>query len=104
VIGANEWERKTLQDIIINVEITFDGCQAAQSDDLDDTVNYKTICKKIIKEVENSQFYLLEKLTDHILNIVLEDSRVQHVVVEVDKPHALRFADSVSITSSSTRK
>ena len=67
------------------------------SDAIEDTVDYKTITKRIIKEVEASQFFLLEKLTRLILNIVIENERVTEATVRVDKPFALRFADSVSL-------
>jgi len=97
IIGLYEWERTAKQDIIINIVIDFDAAKAAQSDDLNDTVDYKTMTKKIIKKVEASSFFLLEKLTDMILNIVMENTLVHEASVRVDKPNALRFADSVSV-------
>ena len=99
VIGINEWERKVLQDIVVNLEFDFDGSAAAASDRIEDTVNYKKMTKRIIEAVEKSSFYLLERLAEKILGIVMEDSRVLNARVEVDKPHALRFADSVSVSS-----
>ena len=98
IIGIHEWERKNKQDIIINVEFEFNGSHAAQSDNIDDTVNYKGICKNIIELAENSEFNLLEKLCDKVLQIVMKDHRVKKGKVEIEKPHALRFADSVSVT------
>ena len=59
--------------------------------------NRTRITKKIIKEVEASNFFLLEKLAKLILNIAMESPSVEEVTVRVDKPFALRFADSVSI-------
>ena len=98
VIGINEWERKALQDVIINMTLTFDGSRAAQSDHIADTVNYKKITKQVIAAVENSEFYLLETLADHILKLVMADERIHKALIEVDKPKALRFADSVSVS------
>ena len=103
IIGIEEWERKNKQDLIINVELEFDGAAAARSDSIDDSVNYKSITKAIIREVEGSSHQLLERLADRILQIVMEDERVIRSVVEVDKPHALRFADSVSMTVTGER-
>jgi len=97
IIGIHDWERKHKQDIIINVTIDFDETHAAQSDNIDDTVDYKTITKNIIKFAENSECYLLEKLTDQILNIVMENQKIDAATVQIDKPHALRFAESVSM-------
>ncbi|MFQ5795094.1 MAG: dihydroneopterin triphosphate 2'-epimerase [Candidatus Bipolaricaulia bacterium] len=103
IIGINDWERENKQDVVINVKIEFDGSKAAETDSIDETVNYKAITKRIIKEVEGSDFYLLEALSNHVLQIVMEDRRVKKATVEVDKPHALRFSDSVSVQSSAER-
>ena len=97
IIGIYEWERNHLQEIVINIEMVFDGSKAIETDTIEDTVNYKDLKKQILAEVEASGFQLLEKLADHILQIVMSDPKVQKASVEVDKPHALRFADSVSV-------
>ena len=99
IIGINDWEKDHPQDIIINVEIRLDGSRAAKSDAIGDTVNYKAIKKNILDRVESTHFGLLEKLAFYILKIIHEDDKVQWASVEVDKPHALRFADSVSVTA-----
>jgi D-erythro-7,8-dihydroneopterin triphosphate epimerase len=97
IIGINEWERDTKQDVVINVSLEFDATSAAKSDDIKDTVDYKAITKKIIKLVEESEFFLLETLADRIMAIALGDPKVQEAAVRVDKPQALRFSDSVSV-------
>jgi len=103
VIGINDWERDLLQDIILNIEFEFDSDAAAKSDDIKDTVDYKTLKRKIIKYVENSKVFLLEKMADDILNILFKDPKVQSAQVEVDKPNALRYTDSVSVVASRIR-
>jgi FolB domain-containing protein len=62
-----------------------------------DAVNYRTITKRVIKLVEESQFYLVEKMAAEIAAICLEDPRVEEVSVRVEKPGALRFARSVGV-------
>lgn len=99
VIGINEWERDLRQDVIINVEFGFDSDAAVKSDDIKDAVNYKKLKRKIIKHVESSKVFLLEKMADDILNLVFEDPKVIHAKVEVDKPNALRYTDSVSVVA-----
>jgi D-erythro-7,8-dihydroneopterin triphosphate epimerase len=103
IIGVNSSEREEKQDVIINFEIEIDARKAIATDHVEDTINYKTMAKRIIKEVEESQFYLLEKLADHILQIIMEEEKVKKATVSVDKPHALRFADSVSVSCSAER-
>jgi len=103
LIGVNEWERERKQEIIINIEITFDGSKAAETDTIEETVNYKRIKKRVLEATESASFFLLEKLAEHILQIVMEDEKIRKAVVEIDKPHALRFADSVSVIHEAQR-
>lgn len=103
IIGIEDWERVNKQDLIINAVIEFDGNPAIDSDNIKDTVNYKKITKKIIKLVENSGYFLLEKLCGQILQTILTEDKVLKATVEVDKPGALRFTDSVSVTCSAVR-
>jgi len=103
IVGTNDWERKNRQEVIVNITFDIDASRAVQSDELDDTCNYRSLTKKIIKAVEESDFFLLEKLTDHILKIVMVDEKVLKATVEVDKPKALTHSDSVSIAMSDSR-
>ncbi|GAB4310955.1 MAG: dihydroneopterin triphosphate 2'-epimerase [Candidatus Sumerlaeia bacterium] len=103
LIGINDWEREHKQDVVVNAELEFDGGRAAQSDNIADTVNYKTITKKIIALVESAQYGLLEKLCAEVLDICMSDPRVRRATVEIDKPGALRYCDSVSVTAAAQR-
>jgi D-erythro-7,8-dihydroneopterin triphosphate epimerase len=102
-IGIKDEEIRNKQDIVLNIVIRFDAGDAVHSTDIETTLNYRTITKKIIDLVENNRFMLLEKLTHDVLQLVMEHPEVRNAEVEVDKPHALRFADSVSIALSASR-
>jgi D-erythro-7,8-dihydroneopterin triphosphate epimerase len=102
-IGINEDEIKNQQDVVINILIHYDAKRATDSDQMQDALNYKTITKAIIRLVEDNRFSLLEKLTSDVLSIAAEHSWVTFAEVEVDKPHALRFSDSVSLALSCTK-
>ena len=97
IIGIFPEERREKQDIVINVEISADLRKAGRSDDLNDTVDYKSIKKAILKLVEGSHFQLIESLAERIADIALADEKVQQVVVTIDKPGALRFAKSSAV-------
>ena len=92
------------QDVIINLEIEAEiPEEALQADEPDGIYNYKTITKRIIAFVQDGHFKLLEVLTKNLLDMIMEDKRVTRAKVEVDKPHALRFAESVSFEMEATR-
>lgn len=103
IIGVYDWEKENRQDLIINVTIDFDGRKAVESDSIDDTLDYKAINKKIISFVETNDFNLLERVAGGICDIVFEDPAVKWASAKVDKPGALRFADSVSVTEARER-
>ncbi len=97
-IGFNPDELVNKQDVIINLEIEADIPDLAlNADEPLDIFDYKTITKKIIALVQDGQFKLLEVLTKNILDLIMDDKKVKWARVEVDKPHALRFAESVSL-------
>ena len=97
-IGFNPEEREKQQDVVINIEIHYPASLSAQTDNVSDALNYKVITKKVIQHVEEGRFLLLEKLVADILTISGEHPWVSYCQVTVDKPNALRFADSVSLS------
>jgi FolB domain-containing protein len=97
IIGINPDERIKRQDVLINITLYADLMKAGQSDDMADTVNYKQIKNRIVEMVEQSSFFLVERLAERIAESCLEDSGVQYVNVLVEKPGALRFARSVGV-------
>lgn len=104
VVGIFEWEKITKQDIIINVEIEFDGARAIETDDISYSIDYKKINKEIISLVENKQYNLIERICGDVSEIILRNEKVSSVKVRVDKPGALRFTDSVSIETTQSKK
>ena len=97
IIGINEDERINRQDILINLTLFTDFRKAALSDNIIDALNYRSITKRIIKHVEDSADFLVEKLVTDIANIILTEFDVERVIVRVEKPGALRFAESVGV-------
>jgi len=102
-VGFNEEEQQKMQDVVLNVHIAHELHPAAREDQVEHALNYRTITKEIIALVENNRFLLLEKLVHDVVASVMRHAGVQSVTVEADKPHALRFADSVSVTMTARR-
>ena len=97
IIGINDWERETEQDILINISLTADLAKAGQTDSIEHTVNYRTLTKQIISHVESSQRFTVEALATDIAGICLAQDGVASARVRVEKPGALRFARSVGV-------
>ncbi|MCU6670350.1 dihydroneopterin triphosphate 2'-epimerase [Enterobacteriaceae bacterium H4N4] len=103
-IGIKDEERANKQDIVVNVVIHYPADKSRASEDINDALNYRTITKSIISHVESNRFSLLEKLTQDVLDIACDHHWVTYAEVEIDKLHALRYADSVSMTLSWERQ
>lgn len=97
-IGFNPEEMTKQQDVVINIEIHYPADKAMINDDVEAALNYKTITKQVISLVEAGHFKLLEKLVSDVLDVCSEHPWTEYAKVTIDKPHALRFADSVSLS------
>ncbi|MDH5636896.1 MAG: 2-amino-4-hydroxy-6-hydroxymethyldihydropteridine diphosphokinase [Nitrospinota bacterium] len=97
IIGIFDWERETKQKVRISFELDCDISRAARTDDIQDTVNYKTISKKIIALVEPSGFFLIETMAEKIAQLCLAHKGVLRAMVTVSKPGAISGSNNVSI-------
>lgn len=102
-IGIKEEEINNQQDVIINLTIFYSAKNAVEENEINYALNYRTITKAIIAHVESRRFALLERMTQELVDLVMAHEEVEYVEVEVDKPHALRYSDSVSVTLSGSR-
>ena len=97
VIGVYERERDHKQDVVLNIVLHTDISRAGQSDDLNDTVDYKALRDRICAFVEDSACFLLERLAEGVAQVCLATPSVCRVEVTVDKPGALTYARSVAV-------
>jgi len=97
IIGIREWEREKEQDILINVTVYTDTIRAAETDDIEDCVDYSALAKKIQTHAETVARLTVEALANDLAKICLETPLVRKVVVRVEKPGAVRFAKSVGV-------
>lgn len=97
IIGVNDSERLHPQDILINIIIFVDISWAGKSDDIEDSVNYRTVTKKTITIAETANRLTVEALATDIAEYILTLPRVKGVRVRVEKPGAVRFAKSVGV-------
>lgn len=96
-IGIWDWERKIRQTVAIDLDMSADICKAAETDSVDDTLNYKLVAKRLQQFVGESSFQLVETLAEKIAGIVLDEFDVSWVRVRVNKPGAIRGARDVGV-------
>jgi len=104
IIGVSAVEREKPQEILINITLFTDVDRVGQTDEIEDTVNYRTVAKKILAHAESAGRYTVEALATDIAHLCLEDVRVKKVRVRVEKPGAVRFSKSVGVQIERTRE
>ena len=97
VIGIFDWERRVKQTIRLDIEMATDIRKAASSDTIDDTLDYKSVAKRIIAFVEESEFQLVETLAERICEIIMNEFNVPWVKLRLNKQGAVRGARDVGV-------
>jgi dihydroneopterin aldolase len=97
VIGIWAWERQLTQTVVIDLDMGFDIRRAAQTDAIDDTLNYKAVAKRVQQFVGASQFQLVETMAERVAEIVLQEFKLSWVRVRVNKRGAVRGAGDVGV-------
>lgn len=97
VIGIYDWERRVRQTIHLDIELATDISKAAASENIDDTLNYKAVSKRIIEFVSSSDFQLVETLAERICEIIRTEFDVPWVRLTLNKKGAIRGATDVGV-------
>ncbi|WP_227429567.1 dihydroneopterin aldolase [Psychrobacter sp. I-STPA6b] len=97
VIGVLEWERHITQPLFIDLTMAVDMNRAAYSDDVADTVSYKSVCDDVTLWCQQEQAGLLERLAVMIAEKLLTQYPISQVTVKIAKPTAITEAKSVGV-------
>ena len=97
VIGIFDWERAIRQTVSIDIEMATDIRKAAETDCIDDALDYKSVAKRIIGFVEQSEFELVETMAEKICSIVLTEFDVPWLRLRLSKPGAVRGSKDVGL-------
>jgi dihydroneopterin aldolase len=97
IIGIFDWERRVKQTISLDVEMATDIRRAAQTDTIDDTLDYKAVAKRLIDFVAESEFQLVETLAERTAQLLLEEFGISWVRLRINKTGAIRGARDVGV-------
>ncbi len=104
ILGIRPHERKTPQEILINVTVYADTRRAAQKDDIADCVDYSALAKKVKAHAESAGRFTVEALANDLANICLQEDGVKKAIVSVEKPGAVPSTQSVGVEVERTRR
>jgi len=97
VIGIYDWEREIRQTVRLDLKMAWDISKAGQTDNIEDTLDYKAVSKRLISYVEASSFGLIESLAEECAKIVLGEFHVPWLRLKMSKPGAVRGSENVAV-------
>lgn len=103
IIGFIDWERRVKQTVVVDLEIPVDCRQAALTDEVADTVDYKKVAKRILAFIEASEYKLVETLAQRLALTLLEEFGLEWVRLCINKPGAIRNSRDVGVTIERSR-
>ncbi len=98
IIGIYDWERKVKQTLSVDLEMGADILRAAATDDIEDTLNYKAVSKRLTEFIGKSEYQLVETLAEKVAEIVIGEFNVPWLRLTVHKPGAVRGSRDVGVT------
>ena len=97
IVGIWEWERKIRQVVSIDLDMGADISTAAKHDDIEHTLNYKAVAKRVQSFLSESAFQLVETMAERLAELVINEFDVPWVTVKVNKPGAIRGSRAVGV-------
>lgn len=103
-IGIHDWEKAKRQPVLLDMDISFDCSDAAASDDINDALDYFTVCEQVTRLIHSSRYELIERLAEEVAQWVLNQFPCEEIKLTLLKPDAISNAKSVGITISRSRQ
>ena len=97
VIGIYDWEREIKQTVSLDIDMATDIRKAAESDNIQDTLSYNTVAKRLIEFVSGSEFLLVEAMAEECGQIVMNEFNVPWLKLKLSKPRAVLGARDVGV-------
>ena len=98
IIGFIDWERRVKQTVVVDLELPVDCLAASVRDEVEDTLDYKKVAKRVIAFVEASEFKLVETMAHRLAMTLLEEFGIEWVRLSINKPGAIRGSRDVGVS------
>ena len=97
VIGIYDWEREIKQTVSVDIDMATDIRKAAKSDNIEDTLSYNTVAKRLIEFISSSEFLLVEAMAEECGEIVMNEFNVPWLKLRLSKPGAVLGSRDVGV-------
>ena len=97
IIGIHEHEKTKKQKIKFNIVVDVNQNTVPDEKDIKSIVDYEKITNKLENLVKNKKYNFLESLAEDSFKEIFEDKRINSVKIKIEKPDAIKNADSVGV-------
>ena len=97
IIGIHEHEKTEKQKIKFNIVVNVNQNTVPDEKDIKSIVDYEKITNKLENLVKNKKYNFLESLAEDSFKEIFEDKRINSVKIKIEKPDAIKNADSVGV-------
>lgn len=97
-VGIYEWETQRAQTLELDIEIGIPDAKAGSTDAIGDTVHYGLVVDRVVKELAEKRFNLLEALAEHLCGVITGEFRAPWVRLSVAKLGHIRNVRRVGVT------
>ena len=97
IIGIHEHEKTKKQKIKFNIVVNVNQNTVPDERDIKSIVDYEKITNKLENLVKNKKYNFLESLAEDSFKEIFEDKRINSVKIKIEKPDAIKNADSVGV-------
>jgi len=104
IIGVHEHEKIKKQKIKFNIVIDVDQNVLPNEKDIKSIVDYEKITNNLKNLAKSKKYNFLESLAEDSFKKIFEDKRINSVKIKIEKPEAIKNADSVGVEVFKSRK
>ncbi len=97
-LGIYAWEKVAPQAVQFDLDIGLPDSRAAQTNSIDDTIDYSKVVARIEALTRDTHFPLAEKLAENIAQIIIGEFKAPWVKVSVAKLAALKHVKRLGVT------
>jgi len=97
IIGIHEHEKIKKQKIKFNIVIDVNQNTIPNEKDIRSIIDYEKIIAKIENLTKIKRYNFLESLAEDSFKEIFEDKRINSVKIKIEKPNAIKNADSVGV-------
>ena len=104
IIGIHEYEKIKKQKIKFNIVLDINQSSIPNERDIKSIVDYEKITNKLENLTKGKKYNFLESLAEDSFKEIFEDKRINSVTIKIEKPEAIKNAESVGVEVFKTRK